>query len=138
MKRCGYLPPTILVSPVEIDLDTNTTTGADTLAYVTSQLVGGMSFSMANGFEDYSESEEMDTAGKKQKILTVSKFTCDEVSPVAAPAFMATTLGLKTPMEVLEPLEPLPAGRLPWPEGWPPRHPTGSRQPMQSTASKWI
>ena len=99
--------------PVEIDLDTATTTGADTLAYVASQLVGGMSFSMANGFEDYAESEEMDaTTGKKQKILTVSKFTCDEVSPVAAPAFSATTLAVKPVAEVM-PLEPLPAGTPP-------------------------
>ncbi len=76
--------------PVEIDLDTNTSAGADAAAYVTSGLVKGMSFSMANGFEDYNESSE-----GGQKILNATKYTVDEVTITAIPAFAAATIAPK-------------------------------------------
>lgn len=83
--------------PVEIDLDLNTTAGKDAYAYVSSQLVGGMSFSMANGFEEYSESKEGD-----DRIINVSKYTVDEVTVTPIPAFSATTVDVKdnTPVPI--------------------------------------
>ena len=90
--------------PVEIDLDENTTAGADAAAYANSKIGLGFSFSMANGFEDYSESKEGDT-----NVVTVSKFTSDELTLTIIPAFAGTvsTLGTK------ETLEPMPVGTPP-------------------------
>lgn len=97
--------------PVEIDLDLNTTAGSDALAYVSSKLVGGMSFSMANGFEEYTEEKDGD-----DRILNVSKYTVDEVTITPIPAFSATTIGKKpdeADQQEPQELEPLPAGTPP-------------------------
>jgi|SRR5665213_615614 len=92
--------------PVEIDLDINTTAGSDALAYVTSGLVGGMSFSMANGFEDYSESGG---ENGEQRVITVSKYTVDEVTITPIPAFTQSSIAEKPPEPepVIEGLEPI-------------------------------
>lgn len=78
--------------PVEIDLDLNTTAGTDAYAYVSSGLVGGMSFSMAKGFEDYSESKD-----GSDRIITVSKYTVDEVTITPIPAFVSSSIAVKEP-----------------------------------------
>jgi len=76
--------------PIEIDLLTTTTTGADAAAYIAAEMVTGMSFSMANGFEDYSEAEQDD-----ETILTATKYTVDEITVCINPAFIETTIGIK-------------------------------------------
>lgn len=80
--------------PVEIDLDMNTSAGRDCAANVGSGLVGGMSFSMANGFEDYTEEK---TDGKT--VLNVTKYTVDEVTVTPIPAFAGTSVGTMDPDE---------------------------------------
>lgn len=85
--------------PVEIDLDLNTTAGRDAAAYVTSGLVSGMSFSMSKGFEDYEEQDEPEYG----KVLNVTKYTVDEISLTAIPAFAETTIAPKE-----TPVVPLP------------------------------
>jgi len=77
--------------PIELDLDMNTTAGRNTAAYVRSELVGGMSFSMANGFEDYTETK--DDSG--DKIVNAAKYTVDEVSVTPIPAFSDSSIGVK-------------------------------------------
>jgi HK97 family phage prohead protease len=74
---------------IEIDLP-DTTTGNDVAELVGKGYVKGMSFSMANGFEDYSEEKVGD-----QYILNVTKFTCDEVTVTARPAFTGTSIEVK-------------------------------------------
>ncbi len=83
--------------PCEIQLDMNTTAGKDCLAYVQSGLVGGCSFSMTNGFEQYSESEENGNC-----IIIVSQFTCDEMTITPIPAFSGTSIGVKPAVEEME------------------------------------
>ena len=82
--------------PVEIDPPA-TQLGRDVSALVKDKYITGMSFSMANGFEDYDETEE---AGKK--IVNVNRFTCDEVTVTAIPAFADTSIEPKpdAPAEV--------------------------------------
>jgi HK97 family phage prohead protease len=72
--------------PVEIDLP-NTTTANDVAELVGEQYINGMSFSMCNGFEESSQSDE-----NGQTVLTVTKFTCDEVTVTVIPAFAATSV----------------------------------------------
>jgi HK97 family phage prohead protease len=71
---------------VEIDLP-DTTAAADVAELVEDAYVQGMSFSMANGFEEFTEEKTGD-----KTILTVTKFTCDEVTVTAIPAFASTTI----------------------------------------------
>ena len=97
--------------PVEMDLDANTTAGRDAAAYVASGLVNGMSFCMANGFEDYSESTE-----DGQTIITCTKFTVDEVTITAIPAFAGTQIGVKDE-DADKPNPPTPAGGMSQVEG---------------------
>jgi hypothetical protein len=75
--------------PVEIDLP-NTTVANDVAELVSKGYITGMSFSMANGFEDYTEEKKGD-----QFIINVSKFTCDEVTITGIPAFTGTSIGVK-------------------------------------------
>jgi HK97 family phage prohead protease len=76
--------------PVEIDLNMGTSTGRDVAAYIDRGDIKGMSFSMANGFEEYTEAKDGDT-----NVLTCSKFTVDEVTVTGIPAFTNTTIGKK-------------------------------------------
>ena len=69
----------------------NTSLGRDVVQNVGSGLVGGMSFSMANGFEDYTESRE-----GGQCVLSVTKYTVDEVTITPIPAFSETSIAVKT------------------------------------------
>ena len=99
--------------PIEMDLDLNTTAGADCYAYVNSGLVGGMSFSMANGFENYTESKE-GNPGEEQYVINVSRFTVDEVTVTPIPAFEATSIAVKAPEnDPQKPTDPPPAGPPP-------------------------
>jgi HK97 family phage prohead protease len=75
--------------PVEMDLDMNDTMAANVAARVASGRVSGMSFSMANGFEEYTEAKE-----NGQDVITCTKFTADEVTVTPIPAFKATTIGV--------------------------------------------
>lgn len=75
--------------PVEIDLP-DTTTGRDVAELVDKGYIGGMSFSMANGFESYTESKEGGV-----NVISCSKFTCDEVTVTPIPAFTGTSIGAK-------------------------------------------
>jgi len=83
--------------PVEIDLP-NTTMANDVAELVGKGYITGMSFSMANGFEDYTEEKRGD-----QFIINVSKFTCDEVTITGIPAFTNTSIGVKPEEEEDEP-----------------------------------
>ena len=76
---------------VEIDLP-DTQVARDVAELIEDEYLSGMSFSMANGFEDYTEEK----AGDKF-IINVTKFTCDEVTITAIPAFLDTSIGLKNP-----------------------------------------
>jgi HK97 family phage prohead protease len=93
--------------PCEIDLDMNTSAGKDAYAYVSSKLVGGMSFSMVNGFESYTEDDEEDGFA----ILNVSKYTVDEVTITPIPAFAETSIAPK-PEEEADPGTPPVAGGM--------------------------
>jgi HK97 family phage prohead protease len=75
--------------PIEIDLP-DTTTGNDIAELVSKGYIAGMSFSMANGFEQYSEANVSGT-----NVLTCTKFTVDEVTVTAVPAFTSTSIGVK-------------------------------------------
>jgi HK97 family phage prohead protease len=77
---------------VEIDLP-DTTGGRDTAELVAKKYIGGMSFSMQKGFEEYSTNEEGD-----ETIITVTRFTCDEVTVTGIPAFKSTSIGLSEQM----------------------------------------
>jgi len=92
--------------PVTIQLDLNTTLGRDTYQNVKSQLIGGMSFSMANGFEEFSETEKDEQTGGP--VVTVSKYTVDEVTITAIPAFTEATIAVKQPDKTTE----TPAGGM--------------------------
>lgn len=86
--------------PVEIDLNTATTIGSDVAAWVARGDVAGMSFSMANGFEDYDITEGDDA--NNLDTVTVTRFTVDEVTITPIPAMTATTI---------EPAEATPAAK---------------------------
>lgn len=75
--------------PIEIDLP-DTTLGNDVGTLVAEKYISGMSFSMMNGFEDYTEEKQGD-----QYILNVSKFTVDEVTVCVNPAFAVTSIAVK-------------------------------------------
>lgn len=95
--------------PIEIDLNMDTTLGRDVYAMVSRGDVAGMSFSMANGFEDYTEST--DPSG--QAVITCTKFTADEVTITPIPAFANTTIGVagdedETPHGGMAAVEPRP------------------------------
>ena len=75
--------------PVEIDLP-NTNMGRDVAELVGKKYIQGMSFSMVNGFEDYTEEKQ-----GENYIINVSKFTVDEVTITAIPAFTGTSIDLK-------------------------------------------
>lgn len=77
--------------PVEMDLDPDVSHSRDAAAYVRSGLVGGMSFSMANGFEDYTESKD----DNGDKIVNAAKYSVDEVSITPIPAFSEATIHVK-------------------------------------------
>ena len=77
--------------PVEIDLP-DTSLGNDLAVLVAEKYISGMSFSMMNGFEDYTEEKQGD-----QYIVNVSKFTVDEVTVTPIPAFSATTIDVADP-----------------------------------------
>lgn len=96
--------------PVEIDLP-DTTLGNDLAVLVAEKYISGMSFSMINGFEDYTEEKQGD-----QYIINVSKFTVDEVTVTPIPAFSATTIDVASP-EVQESEVPSVQVTLPIPGG---------------------
>lgn len=79
--------------PVEIDLP-DTTSGNDCAEEVEDGYTRGMSFSMANGFEEATDSVEV-IDGVETKVKTVTKFTVDEVTVTIVPAFVETTIEIK-------------------------------------------
>lgn len=99
--------------PVEIDLP-DTTLGNDVAVLVGERYIQGMSFSMMNGFEDYTEEKQGD-----QYILNVSKFTVDEVTITAIPAFTATSIDVSdaSPEAASESEAPSVQATLPVPGG---------------------
>jgi len=74
---------------VEIDLP-DTCCGRDVAELVEDEYIGGMSFSMAMGFEQYT-TEETDT----DTIITVTRFTCDEVTVTGIPSFTSTSIAVQ-------------------------------------------
>ena len=94
-KTLRILPADATGVPVEIDLNMGTTVGRDVAAWVDRGDVTGMSFSMANGFEAYTE--EVSDDEDQPDTITVNKFTCDEVTVTAIPAFVGTSIGIKPP-----------------------------------------
>jgi HK97 family phage prohead protease len=71
---------------VEIDIP-DTTTGKDTKTLIEGGYIAGMSFTMANGFE-----ESFPTTENGENIVNATKYTVDEVTVCANPAFTATTI----------------------------------------------
>ena len=71
--------------PVKIHLP-DTQWGRDVACLMSRGDVAGMSFTMANGFEEYTESEEDGFS-----IVNCQKYTVDEVTICANPAFVQTT-----------------------------------------------
>ena len=92
---------------MEIDLDVTTTPGQNCARYIETRLVCGMSFSMVNGFEDY----EYTGAQDGLEVITVSKFTVDEVTVTPIPAFAASNIGQRGPEDPANQPSP-PAGGM--------------------------
>lgn len=76
---------------VEIDLP-DTTTGEDVAELVEDEYLSGMSFSMADGFE-----ESYVTTEDGQTIRNATKFTVDEVTVCVSPAFKGASVTLQDP-----------------------------------------
>lgn len=87
------LPADDIGIPIEIDLP-DTSTAADVAELVEDKYIGGMSFSMVNGFEESTTNEE-----DGQSVITVTKFTCDEVTVTVIPAFTQTSVEMSDDKE---------------------------------------
>jgi HK97 family phage prohead protease len=82
--------------PIELDLNLGTQIGNDVSAWVARGDVAGMSFSMANGFEDYDITDGDDTDNGLD-VVSVNRFTVDEVTITPIPAMTATDIEHKEP-----------------------------------------
>jgi HK97 family phage prohead protease len=85
------LPADDIGIPFETDLP-DTTTGRDVAELVEDEYLSGMSFTMAKGFED-----SYTTTENGQKVINATKYTVDEITVCADPAFLDTSVALKDP-----------------------------------------
>jgi HK97 family phage prohead protease len=83
------LPADQIGIPFEADLP-DTTTGRDVAELVEDEYLSGMSFTMAKGFED-----SFTTTENGQKVINATKYTVDEITVCADPAFLDSSVALK-------------------------------------------